>query len=183
MVEGKYDKMRLSQVVDAVIITTDGFQLYKNKEKLSAIKELAQRRGVIILTDSDSAGFRIRNHIKQCLGGVGVKHAYIPAVPGKERRKDKPGAEGLLGVEGIGGAVILDALEKANAIRLENTPGITKADLFVLGFIGTPDSACKRQRLAAKIGLPPRISANALLDALNLWYTAEEFAALLDEFV
>jgi ribonuclease M5 len=181
VVEGKYDKLRLSQVIDAVIITTDGFRLYKDKEKLSLIKKLAQKHGVIVLTDSDNAGFRIRNYIKQCMGDVKIKHAYIPEIKGKERRKSKSGAEGLLGVEGIPDEVILDVIKKANATQVKNPLQLTKADLFELGLCGRAESANKRKIIAEKLGLPSKISANALLDALNLWCSREEFFNLIEE--
>lgn len=181
VVEGKYDKMRLSQVIDAVIITTDGFRLYKDKQKLSLIKNLAEKHGAIILTDSDRAGFRIRNYIKKCLGDVEIKHAYIPEIKGKERRKPQESAEGLLGVEGVSDEVILEAIKKANATQVKNPLRLTKADLFELGLCGKAESANRRRKVAEKLGLPSKISANALLDALNLWCSREEFLKLIEE--
>lgn len=181
VVEGKYDKMRLSQMIDAIIITTDGFRLYKDKAKLLTIKSLAKKHGIIVITDSDRAGFRIRNYLKQCLGDVPIKHAYIPEIKGKERRKSKAGAEGLLGVEGISDEIILEVIQKANATKVENPLNLTKADLFELGLSGSADSGEKRKKIAEKLGLPSKISANALLDALNLWCSHEEFLNLIKE--
>ncbi len=181
VVEGKYDKIRLSQLVDTVIITTDGFGLYNNSEKTALLKRLAKERGVIVLTDSDSAGFRIRNFIKSSLGGISVKHAYIPEIPGKERRKSRAGKEGLLGVEGTPDSVIIDALQKANATPELSAGGVTKADFFEDGLAGRQDSALKRRLLAKKMGLPQRMSANALLDVINLLYTPEQYRALIDD--
>ncbi len=178
VVEGKYDKIKLSQIVDAVIITTDGFALYNNKQKMALLKRLASEKGIIVLTDSDSAGFRIRNYIKQCFGDIPIKHAYIPEIAGKEKRKDKCGAEGLLGVEGISDSLIIDALKKAGVTANENVNPITKADFYEFGLAGGKDSASNRQRLAKKMGLPTKLSANALLDVINLLYSREDFLKL-----
>ncbi|MDR0405420.1 MAG: toprim domain-containing protein, partial [Clostridiales bacterium] len=133
VVEGKYDKMRLARLVDALIFTTDGFRVYRDKEKLALLRRLAMERGVIILTDSDAAGFRIRNYLKQCLGSTYVKHAYIPAVEGREKRKAKPSAEGLLGVEGISDDIILESLRKAGATPSEPFCGMKKSDFYAMG--------------------------------------------------
>ena len=171
IVEGKYDRQRLMQVTDAPIICTGGFRLYKSPALIESIRHLAQTRGIIILTDSDQAGFRIRNYLKRRLGPqCSIKNAYIPAVFGKERRKEHPGKEGLLGVEGMDNT----ALEKILAAAAEMVPAdteqvqpVTKADLFADGFSGRSDSAARREKLAAQLHLPPRISANALLELLN----------------
>lgn len=181
VVEGKHDKIRLEQLVDAFIITTDGFRLYKNKEKIELLRRLSAQRGIIILTDSDNAGFRIRNHIRRCLGDINIKNAYIPEIKGKERRKTKPGSEGLLGVEGVSNEIILSALEKAKATPAMASKGIGKADFFADGFAGGKESAQKRRRLAKKMGLPMKISANAMIDVINLLYTREQYERIIDE--
>lgn len=181
VVEGKYDKIRVGQAVNAVIITTDGFRLYKNKEKLDLLRRLSAERGIIVLTDSDSAGFQIRNYLRNCLGDVNIKHAYIPETEGTEKRKAKPGKEGLLGVEGMCGEIIVNALKKANATPASAPgEGIKKADFYEHGLAGTADSAGKRKILAKKMGLPSKISANALLEVMNLLYTKDECLRLMD---
>lgn len=170
VVEGKYDKERLRKITDAPIICTNGFGLYRSKGTLNSIRKLAKDRGVIILTDSDSAGFRIRSYLKGCLSGSCViKNAYIPAVEGKEKRKDKPGKEGLLGVEGIAEAELERILKTAATVDdcgRETLP-VTKADFFEAGLSGGAKSGEKRRRIAAILNLPPRISANAMLDLIN----------------
>ena len=178
LVEGLHDKIRLEQVVDTLIISTDGFGIYKNSEKKSLIKKLAKERGLIILTDSDSAGFRIRSFIKNILGDTPVKHAYIPQIPGKERRKPKPGAEGILGVEGISLDILKEILagidcHPATAIGKK----ISKADFYEDGLLGQPGSSNLRRRLAISFGLPPRLSSNALLEVLNALYSHNEYLA------
>lgn len=179
VVEGRYDKNTLSQLVDAQIIETRGFGVMKDKELLAFLRSVAEKRGLIILTDSDGAGFVIRNYLKGALPKDRVSHAYIPDVYGKERRKTAPGKEGKLGVEGMEPAVLKRALEQAGA-RLTDTPrdGITKYDLYELGLTGTPDSAKKRQALLKKLSLPAHLSTNAMLDAINLLYSKEEFVAV-----
>ncbi len=184
VVEGRYDKNNLSQVVDAVIIETGGFGIFSDNEKLMLIKKLAEARGVIIMTDPDSAGFLIRNHLKGALKDEQIKHAYIPDMPGKERRKAAPSKEGLLGVEGAGPEVILSALKRAGAtFDGENIApvagGITKTDMYALGLSGGEGSRDKRRELAKRLGLPERISANALLEVLNAIMAREELTALL----
>ena len=184
VVEGRYDKNTLSQVVDAVIVETGGFGIFSDNEKLMLIKKLARARGVIIMTDPDSAGFLIRNHIKRALRDENIKQAYIPDMPGKERRKAAPSKEGLLGVEGAGPEVILNALRRAGAtFEDENTDtaggGITKADMYELGLTGGDKSRDKRRELAKALELPERISANGLLEVLNAIMTKEELIALL----
>lgn len=176
VVEGKYDKIRLSQLVDANIIQTDGFMIFKNKDMLSLLGRLADEIGLIVLTDSDAAGFAIRNYIKSCLAGKNVRHAFIPAVSGKEKRKQKPGKEGLLGVEGMRDEALITALEHAKAhIMSTETNRITKQDLYVLGLSGGSESRKKREELCKSLNLPPRLSANMLLDVLNSLYTRETF--------
>ncbi len=170
VVEGKYDKERLSKLTDAPIVCTHGFNLYRNKAILDSIRRLAKERGVFILTDSDGAGFRIRNYLKTCLGqSCSVKNLYIPAIPGKERRKDTPGKEGLLGVEGMSDDTLIQLLSAVSAAEEETEPitPITKAEFCALGFSGKPDSGEQREQLAKKMHLPPRLSANALLSLLN----------------
>lgn len=171
VVEGKFDKEQLKKVTDAPIICTGGFTLYTDKSIITAIRKMAHKTGVIVLTDSDSAGFRIRNYIKQCVGDRGVvKHAYIPSVKGKEKRKAVGGKEGLIGVEGMTEELLSEILttvtEVVDAERV-NEPKITKAMLYEDGLSGGEESAAKRKKLAQKLGLPVRISANALLEVLN----------------
>lgn len=186
IVEGNYDKIKLSSVVDAVVITTDGFGVFKNKEKTELIRTLADKVGVILFTDSDRAGFAIRNYIKQGIGKDKIKHAYIPDIAGKEKRKSAPSKEGLLGVEGVEQEVIIKALLKAGATVIgEERPAadhsdrlLTKADLYSDGFAGGADSAEKRRGLLAQMGLPRRMSANMFIDVVNsaLGYEAYEAA-------
>ena len=187
VVEGRYDKNALSQVVDATVITLGGFSVFNDKEKLAFLRRLAEKQGLIVLTDSDGAGFVIRNYLKGALPRELVKQAYIPDIYGKERRKRAPGKEGKLGVEGMKPDVLLSALERAGATFLdgegeENRKGdpITKADLFVLGLTGGKDSAAKRQALLRKLDLPEHLTANGLLEALNLLYGREEFFSLME---
>lgn len=179
VVEGRYDKNTLRQVVDATVFQTDGFGVMKNRELLGFLRQVAETRGLIILTDSDGAGFVIRNYLKGALPKDKVRHAYIPDVYGKEKRKAAPGKEGKLGVEGMSPEVLLDVLRNAGAtFEGEAAPvrqAITKGDLFALGLNGTPDSKARRQVLLQKLQLPAHMSANALLDALNVLYEREEF--------
>lgn len=182
VVEGRYDKNALLQVVDAVIVETGGFSVFNNGEKLALLRRLAQKRGLILLTDSDGAGFVIRRYLKGAIPPEQIKQAYIPDVAGKERRKRKAGKEGKLGVEGMTPAVLLDTLRRAGAtFEGEDTPApdahITKADLLDKGLIG-PHSAEKRQALLKKLDLPAHLTPNAMLEALNLLLTQAEFDAL-----
>ncbi len=186
VVEGRYDKNTLSQIVDAPILETAGFGIFKDKQQLALLRKVAQRRGLIVFTDADGAGFVIRNHIKGAIPGKYLKHAYIPDIPGKERRKAVPGKEGKLGVEGMTPEIILTALRNAGAtIEGENpkrTAGaIGKADLFELGLYGMPDSAENRKKLLKKLDLPEHTSPNAMLQAINLLLTLEELKKLIDE--
>ncbi len=180
VVEGIYDKKALSQFLDANIIRTDGFRIYKDKQMVSLLKKMADTTGVIILTDSDSAGFRIRNFIKNQLQGKNVKHAYIPDIKGKEKRKHEFSKEGMLGVEGIEKNIILLALQRAGATmddsaEKEETPSsFTKADLFRAGLYGQDNSRQKRDIFLEKLGLPKHISVAMLLDVLNTLYRKEE---------
>lgn len=183
VVEGRYDKNTLSQIVDAPILETSGFGIFKDKKQLELLRKVAKIRGLIVFTDSDGAGFVIRNHLKSAIDGRCLKHAYIPDTPGKERRKSAPGKEGKLGVEGMSPEIILEALRRAGAtIEGEDTParnGITKQDLVELGLSGGANSAEKRQKLLRKLDLPEHMSANAMLQALNLLYSAEELRSIL----
>lgn len=183
VVEGRYDKNTLSQIVDAPILETSGFGIFKDKAQLALLRQIAQKRGLIVFTDSDGAGFVIRNHIKSAIDGKYLKHAYIPDIAGKERRKSAPGKEGKLGVEGMTTAVILDALRRAGATMegesAQEQNQITKQDLVELGLSGGAGSSEKRLMLLKKLQLPERMSANAMLQALNLLYTLDELKDLL----
>ena len=186
VVEGRYDKNTLSQIVDATILETSGFGIFKDKQQMKLLRKAAEKRGLIVFTDADGAGFVIRNHIKSAIPGKYLKHAYTPDVFGKERRKAAPGKEGKLGVEGMRPEVILDALRKAGATIEGETETrtkleITKADLVELGLSGMPGSEENRKRLVKKLDLPERISPNGLLQALNLLYTLEELTELMEQ--
>lgn len=186
VVEGKYDQNTLSQLVDTTIFQTRGFGVVHDKALLELLRKAAKTTGLIIFTDSDGAGFVIRNFLKGALPKEGVLHAYIPDIPGKEKRKRAPGKEGLLGVEGMTKEILLEALENAGADlggEAAKKPGdtITKFDLYTAGLSGRPDSAAKRAAFLEKLRFPAHMSANALLDALNLLYTREEFLALFEE--
>ncbi len=183
VVEGRYDKNALSQVVDATIVTLNGFAVFNNKEKLEFLRRLAEKQGLIVLTDSDGAGFVLRNYLKGALPKDRVKQAYIPDIRGKERRKRTPGKEGKLGVEGMTPAVLLDALRRAGATFEDESASsggepLTKADLYALGLSGGPDSAAKRRRLLKRLDLPEHLNANGLLEAASLLYDRETFLKL-----
>ena len=185
VVEGRYDKNTLSQILDAPIFETNGFGIFKDKAQMKLLRQVAEKRGLIVFTDGDGAGFVIRNHIKSAIPGKYLKHAYTPDIFGKERRKPAPGKEGKLGVEGMRPDIIIDALRKAGAtIEGEDVPArnqITKQDLMALGLSGGPDSAAKRKALLKKLELPEHMSANAMLQALNLLYHLDELTALMQE--
>ena len=178
IVEGRYDKIKLSGIVDAPIIETNGFRVFNDKEKLQLIRQIAATRGILILTDSDGAGFVIRNFLKGAVPREQIKNCYIPQLEGKEKRKTERSKEGLLGVEGVSDAVILDAIRKSGATILgeEQTvrAEISKADLYALGLTGTHNAAVLRQRLLKKLRLPAYLSTNAMLTALNCLYSLEE---------
>jgi ribonuclease M5 len=175
IVEGRYDKNTLSQIVDAPIFETNGFGIFKDKKRLAMLRKIAYERGVIIFTDSDGAGFVIRNFLKGALPKDKVLHAYIPDVYGKERRKAEASKEGKLGVEGMSRQVILKALEQAGAEEMiPPSDPITKSDLFLMGYSG-PGSSEKRKALMKELGMPEHIGSNAFLDALNLLMGREEF--------
>lgn len=184
VVEGRYDRNTLAQIVDAPIFQTDGFGIFKNKAQLALLRAAARERGLIILTDSDGAGFVIRNYLKGAIPPQQIKHAYIPDIAGKERRKAAPGKEGKLGVEGMKPEIILEALRRCGATFEDGTTprraAITKADLFDLGLTGAPDSAARRGRLLKRLELPEHMSTNAMLEALNILLTREELETLLD---
>ena len=179
VVEGKYDKIKLSSIVDSVVIVTNGFGLYKDKEKQALIRFYAEKTGLIVLTDSDSAGRQIRAHIKRIVPKElhdKIINVHIPQIEGKEKRKAAPSKEGTLGVEGISADYLRDLLIRAGA-SYKSAPDrrrITKNDLFMLGLSGTPDAAKKRELLVNKLSLPHGLSTNALLDLLNTLYSAEE---------
>lgn len=183
VVEGRYDKNTLSQIVDAPIFETAGFGIFKDKKQMALLRQVAEKRGLIVFTDSDGAGFVIRNHIKSAIPGKYLKHAYIPDILGKERRKAAPGREGKLGVEGMKPETILEALRRCGAtIEGETSAGfsqITKQDLMALGLSGGPGSSEKRLQLLKKLDLPEHMSANAMLQALNLLYDLDELERLL----
>ena len=182
VVEGRYDKNTLSQVVDATVVTLGGFAVFNDREKLAFLRRLALERGLIVLTDSDGAGFVIRHYLKGALPRDLVKQAYIPDIHGKERRKRAPGKECKLGVEGMRPQVLLESLRRAGATFLDEEDQstapkepITKADLFALGLTGGTGSAARRQALLRQLDLPEHLTPNALLEALNLLYTREAF--------
>lgn len=183
IVEGNYDKIKLNQIVDATIVVVDGFMIYRNKKMQDMIKRLADASGVVIFTDSDMAGFRIRTFLKNILNGKKVYHAYIPDIIGKEKRKDKPSKEGFLGVEGVSDDIIVkslkDALKDDFEVKNDNRRLVTKTDLFVDGFSGGENSAIYRQRLTDVLKLPHRISANMLIDVINKLYTYEEYKMIV----
>ena len=185
VVEGKHDVIRVQSAVDAVVVPTHGFRLFKDREKVALLCRLAATRGLILLTDSDSAGNLIRNHLCGCIPAHQLMQAYIPPRPGKERRKTAPSKEGLLGVEGMDAATVIAALERAGAtFEDEDTPPreslcLTKADLMALGLTGGADSAAQRQKLLTLLDLPGYLSANRLLEVLNATVTPAEWERLL----
>ena len=182
VVEGRYDKNTLLQIFDAAVVETGGFGINNDAEKLALLRRLAAERGLVVLTDSDAAGFMIRAKLKGAIDPALVKHAYIPDVPGRERRKRRASKEGKLGVEGMEREVLIDALRRAGATFLDGaadppadrTP-ITKADLFCLGLSGGKDSQLRRREMLRRLDLPEHMGANALLSVLNALYSREEF--------
>lgn len=188
VVEGRYDKNTISQVVDATVVTLGGFSVFNDKEKLAFLRRLALERGLIVLTDSDGAGFVLRNYLKGALPKDRVKQAYIPDVAGKERRKRRPGKEGKLGVEGMPPEVLLEALRRCGATFQDESaepkdaePPLTKADLFALGLTGGEGSAERRRVLLRQLDLPEHLTANGLLEALNLLYGRRAFLERMAE--
>lgn len=186
VVEGRYDKNTLSQIVDAPILETAGFGIMKDKADLALLRNVAEKRGLIVFTDSDGAGFVIRNFLKSAIDSKYLKHAYIPDIPGKEKRKTAPGKEGKLGVEGMTPEVILEALRRAGAcfdgeVQCRSAGTITKQDMMQLGLSGAKDSKMMRQRLVEHLQLPAHISSNALLQALNLLMTLQQLQELVTQ--
>ncbi len=183
IVEGKYDKIKLSAILDTVIIETDGFAIFKDKEKQRLIRFLAEKRGIIIMTDSDSAGFKIRSFIMSITKSENIKNVYIPDIYGKEKRKTEASKEGKLGVEGVDVKIILSALEKAGVICTENTKTegreITHTDFFEDGISGGENSSERRKALARQLDLPERISASNLLKIINTYMTYDEYKSAI----
>ena len=187
VVEGRYDKSVLSSFVDALIICTDGFRIFSDEDKITLLRKLQQQRGLIIFTDSDGAGFLIRNKLKGMLGSENITHAYIPDVFGKERRKAKPSNEGNMGVEGIDSQTLIKCLERAGAViegeGAKERGGITKADLFADGITGRPDSALRRAALLKLMEMPEHTGTNALLEVINALYTVQEYKKLVNRII
>lgn len=184
IVEGRYDKIKLSEVIDTPVIETSGFRIFKDKEKQNLIRKIAEERGIIVLTDSDSAGFVIRNFLKGNVSEEKIKHAYIPQLKGKEKRKSEASKEGLLGVEGVSAEIIAEAVRKSGATILGEDneikkSEITKQDLYELGLTGRENSAILREKLLKKLELPTYLSTNAMLSALNCLYSLEELKELV----
>ena len=185
IVEGKYDKIKLSSLIDGLILPTNGFQIFKDPEKMALIRSLAAARGLLILTDSDSAGFLIRNYLSGCIPPDQIRHAYIPDILGKERRKEKPSKEGKLGVEGVPISILKDALLRAG-VSVDEEPcepirRITKTDLFLNGLSGGPQSAQKRAKLLKRLSLPEHLSANSLPKVLSSIMSYDEFVKIVEE--
>ena len=180
VVEGKYDAAKLADLVDGLILTTNGFSVFKNAETKRLLVELGKKRGIIVLTDSDDAGFRIRNYINKLAQGICVKNAYVPAIAGKERRKAQPSKEGVLGVEGVPSEAILRALQTAGAREKAKRAGraITYTDLYDWGLSGTAGSAERKTKLLNALGLPPRLSKKELVEALNRLYSFEQLNSM-----
>ena len=183
IVEGKYDKIKLSSIIDATIITTDGFGIFKNKEKQKLIKRLADERGILILTDSDSAGFVIRGFLKGIVDNDKIRHAYIPDLYGKEKRKTQVSAEGKLGVEGVKTEIIEESLRKAGVEcqKNENKKLIKKSDLYSDGFYGVDNCNEKRLKLQKRLDLPENINSNLLLEMINVFLSYDEYKEIVKE--
>ncbi len=185
IVEGKYDKAKLSSLIDATILTTGGFDIFRDKQKLALIRTLAEKNGVIILTDSDAAGFRIRNYIAGSVDADKITHVYIPDLFGKERRKVHPSAEGKLGVEGVPADILMKAFRRAGVMVEQDQPvqtggePVTKADLVEWGLSGGDNSFAMRQRLLKQLHLPARMNTNALLKVVNSLYTRSQFKQIV----
>lgn len=188
VVEGKYDKIKLESIIDATIVVTNGYGIFKDREKLELIRFYARKKGIIILTDSDGAGFKIRGFLKGSVPEGSIKNVYIPDIFGKEKRKVKPSAEGKLGVEGIKKELIVEAFRKAGinfvseegAEKTERNP-VTRTDIYEAGLTGAPDSSEKRKKLLKKLGLPERLSTSGMLEALNTMMSAEEFYEMMNK--
>lgn len=177
VVEGKYDKIKLTSILDAVIIVTNGFRIYKDKDKINLIRRYAETTGVIILTDSDTAGFKIRNHLKSVINHGEIINVYIPDIFGKEKRKSEPSKEGKLGVEGIDKEILFESFKKAGVLFSEKKPqpGITRMDLYTDGFIGSCNSTEKRRKLLKLYDLPEKLSTNGILEILNNITTFDDY--------
>ena len=185
IVEGRYDKIKLSSIVDTPVIETNGFRVFKDKEKQNLIRQIANKRGILILTDSDSAGFVIRNFLKGSVPVDKVKHGYIPQLSGKEKRKAEMSKEGFLGVEGVSEKIIIDAIRKSGATILNEeskgkTGGITKADFYELGLSGKENSAILRSKILKKMNMPSYLTANGMIAALNCLYSFEELKEIVN---
>lgn len=185
VVEGRYDKALVASLVDTVIVETRGFGIFKDRERLAYLRLLAEKRGLLVLTDADGAGFLIRGFLKSSIPADRIRQAYIPALRGKERRKEKPSKEGLLGVEGMSGDVILESLRRAGVqIEGEDAPGrepLSMTQLYELGLAGRPNSAARRKRLEKALGLPEYLSSKSLCEALPMCCTVEELEKILSE--
>ncbi|MBQ1388426.1 MAG: DUF4093 domain-containing protein [Clostridia bacterium] len=181
IVEGKYDRMRLIPLFDTAIIETGGFRVFSDKEKRAVIQQLAKTRGIVLLTDSDGAGLVIRNYLKGAIASGSVKQAYVPQIEGKERRKEQPSKQGLLGVEGMTDEIIINAVLRSGAEvigeNVEKMEPLSKADLYELGLTGQENSAQRRKELLKKLGFPQYMTTNAMLSALSLLYTKEDLLA------
>lgn len=183
IVEGRYDKLKLSNILDTLIVETNGFGIYKNKEKLEFIKKLARERGIIILTDSDHSGFQIRGYLSSGIPREQIKHLYIPDVLGKEKRKDKPSKEGKLGVEGIDDAILIEIFKSygIKADRIDKKDPVTNFDLYDLGFSGTDGAKQKKKKLLKVLDLPEFLSTNSLLSYINSSMTRQDFITLCEK--
>lgn len=185
IVEGRYDKIKLKNLIDAPIIETNGFRIFNDKERRDMIRQIADRRGILIMTDSDGAGLVIRNFLNGAVDKSKIKHCYIPQLEGKEKRKEQKSKEGFLGVEGVPDDVIIEAIRKSGATVIgeeaAQTNEITKADLFKLGLTGSENSAQKRKKLLKTLNMPDYLSTNAMLTALNCLYSLEELKSVLNE--
>lgn len=181
IVEGRYDKLKLSNILDTLIVETNGFGIYNDKAKLKFIKKLAQERGIIVLTDSDHSGFQIRHYLSSGVPEDRIKHIYIPDIYGKEKRKKEPSKEGKLGVEGMSEKLLLDLFNKANVssenVLLENP--VTNYDLFDMGFSGTPNAKANKKKLLKALDLPEFLSTNSLLSYINSAMSRGEFEELV----
>ena len=185
VVEGKYDKIKLKNFIDAEIFTTDGFAIFKNRQKTEMLRKIAEQRGLIVLTDSDSAGFVIRGHLTSVINPQYITNVFVPEIKGKEKRKAQGSAQGLLGVEGLSEQVIVEALKKAgigiDGVESErHSEKITHTDLFTLGLSGGADSKQKRADLCNRLQLPSAMSTNQLLSALNSLYSKEQLYQLFE---
>lgn len=181
IVEGKYDKIKLSQIVDTVIVSVNGFNIFKDAAKQKLIKKLAKTNGIIVLTDSDRAGFLIRNFISGIVENENIRHAYIPQIEGVEKRKVTASKDGFLGVEGIDDNIIAESIKKASTERKNKRKYITKSDFFSLGLAGCPESKLKREELLLMLDLPKGISANALIEILNSCYSEFEINNIINK--